>query len=175
MVLPRPVGSRSLLTLRHPILFFLSIVSAPALWILFVDSSTLHEMFVGGVVSLVTVAFTMFVCRCSGTEMTLRPQDVFQIWRLPWYIVSDAYRVTLVAFKDLLHPGSAKSLYRVCGFESSKHDPLLQARTVMAVVYTTASPNIIVIGVDSVQSRMLFHQIEAGPVPDMTKALGAKV
>ncbi|RXH53979.1 hypothetical protein GRAN_4948 [Granulicella sibirica] len=36
----------------------------------------------------------------------------------------------------------------------------------MAIAYTTASPNIIVIGIDPAQSRMLFHQIKDGKNPN---------
>ncbi len=161
-------------SLRHPSLFALSVILTPALWIVFVGSSNLHELIVGTVASLATVDFITFVCHSSNEELTLRPRDLIQLWRIPWYIAVDVYVVTLVAVRDLLHLQPAQSLYRVCGFDTSVHDPVRQARSVMAIAYTTASPNIIVIGIDPTQSRMLFHQIKSGKVPEMTKALGAK-
>jgi multisubunit Na+/H+ antiporter MnhE subunit len=160
--------------LRHPVLFFLSILLAPALWILFVASGKIHELLVGAIASLATVLFTLFVCRSSGEELVLRPCDVIQIWRLPWCIARGVSQITLVAFKDLLGVKPAESLYRVCGFDTTTHDPVRRARTVMAIAYTTASPNFIVIGVDPAQSRMIFHQIESSTISKMTKALGAK-
>lgn len=159
---------------RHPTLFALSFILAPALWIIFVGSSNLHELIVGAVASLATVVFVTFVCRCSNEELTLRLRDLIQLWRIPWYIAIDVYVVTLVVVRDLLQLQRAQSLYRVCGFDTSVHDPARQARTVMAIAYTTASPNTIVIGIDPTQSRMLFHQIKSSKVPEMTKALGAK-
>ena len=161
-------------SLRHPTLFALSVILAPVLWIVFVGSSNLHEVIIGLVAGLATVVFVTFVCRSSNEELTLRPRDLIQLWHLPWYIAVDIYVVTVVAARDLLNLQPAQSLYRVCGFDTSAHDPVRKARSVMAIAYTTASPNTIVIGVDPTQSRMLFHQIKSSKVPDMTKALGAK-
>ncbi len=165
---------RSIHNLRHRIAFSLSLGLAAALWLIFVGSFNPHELLVGGVASGFTVSFLAFVCRSSDTELTFRPRDLIQVWRIPWYIAVDVYVVTLVAAKDLLHLQPAESLYRVCGFDTSVHDPVRKARTVLATALTTASPNIIVIGIDPAQSRMLFHQIFRSEVPKMAKALGAK-
>ena len=159
---------------RHPLVLSFSVIVAPTLWIVFVGSAQAHELLLGGVASAVTVLFVIFVSRSCSEDLTLRSRDVLQVWRVPWSIVSGVWEVTLVAFKDLLRLEPAKSLYRVCGFDTSTHDPVRKARTVLAIAYTTAGPNFIVLGVDPAQSRMLFHQIESGPVPKMTKALGAK-
>ncbi len=159
---------------RHPLLFALTLVVTPGLWILFVGTIHPHELIVGLACSIATILFTVFVCRFRSSELEFRPRDVMQCWRIPWYIVSDVYEITLVLARDLLHLEPAKSLYRVCGFDTSAHDTLRAARTVLAIAYTTTSPNFIVIGVDPAQSRMLFHQIESSSVPKMTQALGAK-
>lgn len=159
---------------RHPILLTLTIVTVPALWVVFVATGNPHELMVGGVASIASIVFTLFVCRSSATSLELRPQDLIQVWRIPWYIIAGIVLITVVWFNDQFGLSRAKSLYRVCGFDTSSHDPVREARTVLAVVYTGCTPNFIVIGVDPAQSRMLFHQIEAGTIPRMTKALGAK-
>ena len=159
---------------RHRTLFALCLILAPGLWIAFVNTLNPHELLIGALASLATVLFTTFVCRLSTQDFSLHPSDVIQLWRIPWYIVVDVYVVTVVVFKDLFSLEEAQSLYRVCGFDTSVHDPVRKARTVMAIAYTTASPNIIVVGIDPTQSRMLFHQVKSGKVPEMTKALGAK-
>ena len=161
-------------SLRHPVLFTFTLILAPASWILFVGTFNLHELLVGALASLATVLFLTFVCRSRNEDLSLRPQDLTQLWRIPWYIAVDVWVVTLVAFKDLLHLEAAQSLYRVCGFDTSLHDPVRKARSVMAVAYTTASPNIIVIGIDPAQSRMLFHQLKRSKVPVITQKLGAR-
>lgn len=159
---------------RHPILSAVAVVLIPGLWVLFVGTSSRDEMIVGVAASAASIAFILFVAGSSRMEIALRPRDLIQIWRIPWYIISGVYEITVIFFRDLLHLAPAESLYRVCGLDSSTHDPVRKARTMLAVAYTTTAPNFIVIGVDASRSRMLFHQLEASTVPKMTKALGAK-
>lgn len=159
---------------RHPVLFGVMAVSSPLLWITLVATLKVHEILVGLVCAVGTTVFTFSVCHLSNTNLELRIRDIVQAWRIPWYIVSGVFEITLVLFKDLFGVAPARSLYRVCGFDTSAHDPVREARTVLAIAYTTTAPNFIVIGVDAAQSRMLFHQIESSTVPKMTKALGAK-
>lgn len=160
--------------LKHPLLWITSVSLAAALWICFVGTMNRHELLVGVVASLATLGFTQVVCTTSRTRLELRPIDLAQCWRIPWYILSGVGDICWVLMKDILRVSPAKTLYRVCGFDSSRHDPLRAARTVLAVSYTTTAPNFIVLDVDVTQSRMLFHQIERSGVPKMTKALGAK-
>jgi hypothetical protein len=89
-------------------------------------------------------------------------------------MASGIWEITIVFLKDLLNLKRAGSFYRVCGFQSSKRDPRIRAREVLATVYTTTAPNFIVIGIDPELSRMLFHQIERSSVPKMTQSLGAQ-
>lgn len=160
--------------LRHPVILAVSIVAAPLLWMLFVASFAIHEMLVGIVASAATVVFSLFIARESNTDLILTFRDLAQCWRIPWYILSGVFEITLVLLKDLLHIAPAGSFYRVCGFDTSTHDPLRMSRTILAMGYTTASPNCIVLGVDPAQSRMLFYQIARSKVSKMTKALGAR-
>jgi hypothetical protein len=159
---------------RHPALFALSILLASALWVALVATTNPHEMFVGLWASAATVFFTLVICRSGGIPVKLRLRDLAQCWRIPWYVLSGVWEITMVLLKDLLRLAPAKNLYRVCGFDSSTRDPLRIARTVLAVAYTTTAPNFIVVDVDPSQSRMLFHQIERSSVPIMTRKLGAK-
>ena len=160
--------------LGHPALLLLLVFITPALWIVFVSTTNTHELLVGVLTSAASIAFTVFVCRSSSTNLRLRLPDVLQCWRIPWYILSGIWDITQVLLKDLLGIVPAKNLFRVCGFDSGTHDPVRVARTVLAIAYTTTAPNFIVIGIDPTQSRMLFHQIAPSSIPLMTRALGAK-
>jgi hypothetical protein len=151
----------------------LSIALAAALWLIFVGTFNRHEMMVGAVCLIATVVFTAFTARTMGVKFGLRLRDFAEGWRIPWYVVSGVAEIVLVLIKDVAGVDHAKNLFRVCGFNTSKHDPVRIARTVLSIVYTTMAPNFIVIGVDQTQSRMLFHQIGRSSVPIMTKRLGA--
>lgn len=147
---------------------------AIALWILFVGGLKVDEILVGTGVLLVTCAFLLVVRKTETLALDLHPGDLIQCWRIPWYILTGVYEIVLILLKDLLGLKRAESLYRVSGFKTSKSDPHLIARRVLATAYTTTAPNFIVIGIDYQQSRMLFHQLERSSVPRMTKALGAQ-
>jgi hypothetical protein len=142
-------------------------------WVWLVAGTHLHEMIVG---ALVVVPVTLFLRAVKKTHSAIQLEwkDIAQGWRIPWYIASGLWEITLILFKDLTYIRRAGSYYRVCGFKSSKRDPKIAARIVLATVYTTATPNFIVIGIDPELSRMLFYQIERTSVPRMTQALGAQ-
>jgi multisubunit Na+/H+ antiporter MnhE subunit len=167
-------GQRKSRAIRHPILLAVAIVLSPALWITLVASSNPHETIVGLLASIATLVFTVIVCQNNSTQLKLQARDIAQCWRIPWYIASDVWVITLILLKDLLGLKPAENLYRVCCFDASSHDPVRIARTVMAISYTTMGPNSIVIGIDPAQSRMLFHQLSSSSIPKMTQALGAK-
>jgi hypothetical protein len=142
-------------------------------WVWLVAGTHLHEMIVG---ALVVVPATLFLRTVKKTRTAIRLEwkDIAQGWRIPWYMVSGIWEITVLLFKDLSYLHRAGSYYRVCGFKSSKRDPKIVGRGVLATVYTTTAPNFIVIGIDPELSRMLFHQIERSSVPKMTQALGAQ-
>ena len=153
----------------------LSVAFAAGLWILFVSSSiNKDEMIVGVFCTIATIVFTFFTARTMGVKFGLRMRDFAEGWRLPWYILADVVIVTTVLVKDVFGIERAKNLFRVCGFDTSKHDPVRIARTVLAIAYATCSPNSIVIGIDQTQSRMLTHQLRRSEVSVMTKRLGAR-
>lgn len=153
----------------------MSCASAAGLWILFISSSiNQHELELGCGCALATIVFSHFVSRTAGVPFELRVVDFAQGWRVPWYILRDVWTVTRVLAQELLGIRRAESLFRVCGFETSKHDPVRIARTVLAVAYSTCSPNSIVIGIDQTQSRMLLHQISRSPISKLSRSLGAK-
>jgi hypothetical protein len=143
-------------------------------WVWLVAGTHLHEMMVGAAVVVLATLFLKAVHESSQNKIRLEWKDVAQCWRIPWYMTSGIWEITVILFKDLTYLSRAGSYYRVSGFKSSRRDRTVVAREVLATVYTTTAPNFIVIGIDPELSRMLFHQIERSSVPKMTQALGAQ-
>jgi hypothetical protein len=144
------------------------------LWMLFTGGMRRDEMIVGVGVLLLSGAFLHLLSRKETLTLELRWRDLVACWRIPWYIVSRVYEISIILLKDLFGVKRAGSFYRVSGFKTSKSDRRLIARRVLATAYTTAAPNFIIIGIDFHQSRMLFHQLQRSSVPEMTKKLGAQ-
>ena len=160
---------------RGVLLLVVSSFVLAVLWLGMTSSLQWQELCVGCVSVSLTALFLCSVYREELERYDLRTADVLTIWRAPWYVVSSLWEIIAVLFRDLFGIERAPSLYRVCGFRSSKDDPLLVTRAALATAYTSLAPNFIVIGIDYTQSRMLFHQIRSSKVPLMTKQLGAQV
>ena len=142
-------------------------------WIGFVGSLHAHEMEVGAVIVALSTVFCSLVYRSETLSFDLRLRDVAQCWRIPWYVLSDCSQISWLLLKDLAGK-RAESLYRVSGFRTGTRDPIAVERSALAIVFTTATPSFIVIGIDPHQNHMLFHQIQRSEMPKMTKALGAQ-
>jgi multisubunit Na+/H+ antiporter MnhE subunit len=144
-------------------------------WIVFVGTFSSHELMIGVVGAVLasvglSVINLYYPARFSPTLM-----DLLSILRLPWYLISESWEITIVAIKDLVGIQSAKSLFRVVPFRAGdQDDPHATARRVLVVSYTTMSPNFIVLGVNTSDQKLLFHQIERTSIPKMAQQLGAQ-
>ncbi len=152
----------------------LVVVTMVAEWILLVAGTRRDEMIVGALSLFACGAFLLVCHRSSGLDLKPSLADLAQGWRLPWYMLADVWIITVALVKDLLGLAPAGSFFRVSGFKTSKRDPHLEGRGVLATLYTTVTPNSIVLGIDPDQSRMLFHQLVRTPNSDMTRSLGAQ-
>jgi hypothetical protein len=159
---------------RSVLLPVIAVLLMAAAWILFVGTTRSHEMWVGCGAVLLSGAFLAQVRKAEALKLDLRIVDLAQGWRIPWYVVSDTWQVVLVLLKDLSGIQSAQSLYRVCGFRAGEGDDRSVARSVLTILFTTCSPNMIVLGIDTREQRMLFHQLKASSIPKMAQNLGAQ-
>ena len=105
--------------------------------------------------------------------MELRLRDLLQCVWIPWYLIVGLRTILLVLAKDMAHIEPAKSLFRTTAFDVST-DPAGTGRRVLAVLYTTATPNCIVLSIDADRQQMLFHQLQQSAIPKMTLNLGAR-
>ena len=144
-------------------------------WIIFVGTFSFHELLVGIIGAALATGGMLVVNLQYPARFSPKMGELLTLWRIPWYLLSGSWEIVMVAGKDLLGIKPAESLFRLCGFEAGQtDDPHDVARRVLAVSYTTATPNFIVLGVNTNSRKMLFHQIERSPVPKMTKELGAR-
>ena len=144
-------------------------------WIGFAASIKTDELLTGIPVVAVLALFTTSLLRSERQPLRFRAGDLLQCWRVPWYVLSGCWEITAMLARDLILRKRTGSYYRACHFRIQKYDPVLLARSVLAVTYTTMAPNFIVIGIDEDQQQMLFHQIERSSVPRMSQRLGAQL
>ena len=146
----------------HNLLLILALMTGE--WILLVAGVKRNEMIVGFGAVLLAFAFLCLVLRAQDIDLDFKLRDISAIWRVPWYILANTLTLCSVLAKDILGIERAGSFYSVSGFTTSKTDPTLVARRVLATAYTTISPNSIVIGIDYEQSRLLLHQVKRDEV-----------
>jgi len=160
---------------KFVVVFGLSLAITYLLWIVFVGTFSLHELLIGIIAALLTAAGMVVVTAQYPARFSPGVADLLALWRLPWYIVQGTWEIMEVAGKDALGIKPAESLFRVDLFRTgTEKDVRASARRALAVLYTTVAPNFIVLGVNTNNRRMLFHQIERSSVPKMTQQLGAE-
>lgn len=152
-----------------------ALILTPALivfWIGCVATFHVHEMIVGAVAVVLSVAFCLFVVRTLPLEFRPELADLLQAWRLPWYILVDLVQIVWVLVLDFAGR-PAPSLFRSSPWGPVKNNGRETAQRALAVAYTTVSPNCIVIGIDCQRRQLLYHQLRASELPIMTRRLGA--
>jgi multisubunit Na+/H+ antiporter MnhE subunit len=145
------------------------------LWIIFTGTFALHELLTGIVATLLATTGIAIISIQQPTRFSPRLADLLSAWRLPWYLVSGTLEIIVVAAKDVMGTKRAQSLFRIVPFDAGKNEgPRAAARRVLAVVYTTATPTSIVLGVNASNNKLLFHEINRTSISKMTKQLGAQ-
>lgn len=144
-------------------------------WLLFVGTFSFHELLAGAVAAAFGVGGFVVIEWHYPARFSPTFRELLSLWRSPWYLISGTWEITTVAAKDLLGIERAKSLFRIVTFDAgTEDDPHATARRVLAVTYTTVAPNFIVLGINTRDKKLLFHQIQRSSVPQMTQQLGAR-
>ncbi|MGB9029530.1 MAG: hypothetical protein WCC27_05365 [Acidobacteriaceae bacterium] len=141
-------------------------------WLACVADLNPHDMILGAPAVILSVAFSFFTIRSLPIRFRPLLNDLFQVWRLPWYIFSDLAQISWVLMKDFTGQPAA-SLFRSVPWGPVADNGMDTAKRTLAVAYTTAAPNFMVVGIDAQRGQMLFHQVQKSRVPIMTQRLGA--
>ena len=156
------------------LLVSLSVVTFYLFWIVFSGSFATHELLIGTIGAALATSGMVVINLQYPARFAPTASNLLTIWRLPWYVLSGTWEIAVVAAKDLIGIKPAKSLLRIARFDAGdKDDPRANASRVLAAGYTTVAPNFIVLGVNTSDQSLLFHQIERSSVPKMTRELGA--
>lgn len=145
------------------------------LWHVFEGRFALDVLLYGVVACSLTLVATHVVLRQRLSP--LRTQFCFlgQAWRLPKLIVTGTWEVLAVLARQVLLRRPADSLLYSVPFDAGDdHDDDSAFRRALAIAYTTATPNFVIVGIDREKGLLVYHQIQKSEVPEMTKRLGAK-
>lgn len=155
-----------------PSYYALFTICAFAAWILFTASFSKQELALGAGCAIAAGWFSISMAGRLGWLIAPSLRDSAEGWRLPWYLLTDTLLVIHLLIKDLTGK-RPPSVFLAVPFEKGdgKRGPI---RSALAVAYTSATPNAIVLGIDREQHRMLLHQLSKSNIPAMTRHLGAE-
>lgn len=145
-----------------------------ALWILLVGGVHRDEMIVGACSVCIANLILRLIAGVRHQEVQITLRDALSGWRVPWYALQDLFLASQALLADLFLGVAPGSSYCVCGFKTSRSNPQDVARRVLVTVYSSSTPNVIIIGVDYAQSRLLFHQLVPGSLNQTMRDLGAR-
>ncbi len=142
-------------------------------WMAFVGDLSPQEMELGAAGAVFCGAACLLTWKAMGLSIAFDLRDVLELWHLPWNATRDAGTITWALAKDLLHLARAGSHLRAIPFRGQS-GPCGRLRRVLAVAYTSVTPNSIVIGIDAERKLLLVHQIVPSKLSEMTRRLGAR-
>jgi hypothetical protein len=137
-----------------------------------VDPRELVAMLLTGAVA--TTAALVFAS-AANVHFHLNMRDVMQFWYMPWYAISGTGEIMHALAKQLFTRAGAPSFLAAVHFEMGSEKNIEDAgRRALAITYTTATPNFIVLGLVKKQNLMIYHQLIPGEVLTITRKLGAR-
>lgn len=142
-------------------------------WMAFVGDLSPQEMALGAACAVFCAAATLLTWKAMGLSIAFDARDVLELWRLPWNALQDAATIVWALLEDLLQVSPAGSHLRAIPFREHS-GPRGRLRHVLAVAYTSVTPNSIVIGIDDERRLMLVHQIVCSEISQVTRRLGAR-
>ncbi|HET9753909.1 MAG TPA: hypothetical protein VFP52_13145 [Myxococcales bacterium] len=145
-----------------------------ALMLLYAGKIAPDEALFAAVGSVVSASASKMVLEKRLAPMRGQWRCVAQLWRLPKYLASGTWEVLAVLARQIFLRRPAPSLLYGVRFDAGGDDDESALRRALAIAYTTATPNFVVIGVDRGRGLLVYHQVQKGPIPEMTVRLGAK-
>lgn len=142
-----------------------------ALWLVLAGRVSPHELAVGAGVAVVAAVGSSLAW--PRRPMAADARSIAQLWRFPKVAAAGALDVLVVLARQLLRRIPAESLVLAVPFDAGEGDRGA-ARAALAVGYTSATPNFVVLGIDPDRKLLVYHQVRLRPVPEMTRRLGAK-
>ena len=142
-------------------------------WGIFVGKIAADEALFAAIGTTITLLATGVIVRQRLSPPRAEWRAVAQAWRLPKYIVVGTWEIVAVLAKQIFLRKPAESLFHSVPFDTGGDDDESSFRRALAIAYTTATPNFVVIGIDREHRRLVYHQIQLSKIPEMTKRLGA--
>lgn len=142
------------------------------LYVLFVSPPDKAEMTIGFVVAAAAMAAAVIFRGGENVGFCPSYRDVLQGWRIPSIAVEGTCQLFRSLFLQLLGIKKADSFMRAVPFSAGGNDCRSSARGALAELYTTMTPNSVVLGISHKQHLLLLHQVAPSKLSRMMLNLG---
>jgi multisubunit Na+/H+ antiporter MnhE subunit len=143
-------------------------------WFLFVGKIDRAELIAGTAGAAIGATAAQLVWSQRVAAFRGHAAWVLEMWRLPKYMITGSWEIFEVLFLQLFGGRRAESLLLAVPYQATGDDAASAALRALAVIYTTSTPNFVVVGVDRKRGHLVFHQLKRSPVLQVTKNLGAR-
>lgn len=160
---------------RSAVLRFAAVEAAVlvACWTIFLGSFTGAEAVVGGIAVAIGTAVSTAAYAVGVARFRPRLAWLAEIWRVPWYVLDDTRAIATALITRVFFRRRGHSRMVAVPINPGGSTGRGEARRALAIGLTTLAPNSIVLDIDREERVMLVHEIEAGPVRQLTRDLGA--
>ena len=148
-------------------------VGAGAFYLLLIDTTSLPELIVGaGAAALAATGFELAREQQTVGGLTARLRWMARLHRPLIKVPSDIAAVSLLAFRQLIHPKQVNGTFRAVGFRCGPEHDVESGRSALAEAFGSFAPNTIVVGVDVDRDLILAHQLRPGGGAEAIDVLG---
>ena len=148
--------------------------SSFALMMLYVGKIAADEVLSAAIASVITAMASKVVLERHIAPLRTQWRHFAQVWRVPKYVVTGTWEICSVLAGDIFGRSRAESLICAVPFDSGGDDDESAFRRALAVAWTTATPNFVILGIDRQRGLLVYHQVRRSPIPEMAKRLGAR-
>jgi hypothetical protein len=141
--------------------------------LLYVGKVAFDEVIFAALGSIATATGSKLVLETHIAPLKAQWRAAAQAWRLPKYVVTGTWDILAVLGRQIFLRKPAESLFYGVRFDVGGDDDESAFRRALAIAYTTATPNFVIVGIDRERGLLIYHQIERSRIPEMTKKLGA--
>jgi len=143
------------------------------LWFLYVGKLQPDEALFGVAGSALAAFASQIVFEKHIAPLRAQWRAVAQLWRLPKELVVGGWQIVAVLAEQVFSGRPAESLFFSVPFDAGGDDDESAFRRALAVAYTSATPNSVVIGIDRKRGLLIYHQLRKSRIAEMTRRLGA--
>ena len=141
---------------------------------LYVGKIALDEAVFAAIGSAITATASIVVLEKHLAPLRAEWRAIAQVFRIPRYVVTGTWEICAVLWRQIVLRKPADSLIYGVRFDAGGDDDEAAFRRALAIAWTNATPNFVILGLDRPRGLLVYHQVRKSAIPQMTKRLGAR-